>query len=249
MTATVPAELIVYEETLPGGNHWSIILKRGYTLRLTDLEGDANVSALFYNEADKTERYNMPDTLKAQHIAYLTKGYVCYSDMGRILVSVADDTCGWHDTIAGTTDAADIVAKFGERPYQEHRNEYARNGRDSFLMQLGRYGLGKRDLVPNLNLFSRVNVDGQGNMSLAAGNSKPGSYVDLRAEMNVLCVLNSCPHPLAPSGEYPMKPVRMTVWRSGIGGGPNDPCRLSRPENERGFQNTFAYFAQKPVLD
>ena len=191
----------------------------------------------------------MPDTLKAQHIAYLTKGYVCYSDMGRILVSVADDTCGWHDTIAGTTDAADIVAKFGERPYQEHRNEYARNGRDSFLMQLGRYGLGKRDLVPNLNLFSRVNVDGQGNMSLAAGNSKPGSYVDLRAEMNVLCVLNSCPHPLAPSGEYPMKPVRMTVWRSGIGGGPNDPCRLSRPENERGFQNTFAYFAQKPVLD
>jgi hypothetical protein len=216
---------------------------------LTDLNGGANVGALFYNLDEKTERYNMPDTLKAQHVAYLTAGCVCYSDMGRILVSIAGDTCGWHDTICGTTTSAMIAAQYGEHSYQDHHNEYYRNGRDSFLVQLGRYGLGKRDLTANVNFFSKVTVDQAGAMRLVGENSRPGDYVDLRAEMNVLCVLNSCPHPLTSAREYPTGPVRMSVWRSGPGGGPADPCRLSRPENDRGFRNTIAYFAQKPVLD
>jgi len=59
-------------------------------------DGGANVGALFYNHEDRLERYNMADTLKSQHTAYLTKGFVCYSDMGRILCSITEDTCGWH---------------------------------------------------------------------------------------------------------------------------------------------------------
>ena len=70
-------------------------------LRLTDVEGGACVSALFYNADDPLERYNMPDTLKAQYTAFLTAGRVLYSDMGRVLCSIVADTCGWHDTISG----------------------------------------------------------------------------------------------------------------------------------------------------
>ncbi len=249
MSSTIPSELIVHEEDLPPGAHWSLVLKRGYSLRLTDLSGGANVGALFFNQEEKTERYNMPDTLKAQYISHLRKGYCCYSDMGRILVSIPEDTCGWHDAISGTTDAKDIEEKYGLHDYQDHHNDYYRNGRDSFLMQLGRWGLDQRDLVPNINFFSKVVVDNDGNMSYVSDNSKAGDFVDLRAEMNVVAVLNSCPHPLAPGGTYPTGKVRMTVWRSGYGGGPDDPCRLSRPENDRGYRNTIAYFAQAPFRD
>ncbi|MCR9143235.1 MAG: urea carboxylase-associated family protein [bacterium] len=242
---TIPPELVVYDEVLPGGGaHWSLRIRRGYTLRLTDLEGGANVGALFYNQDETSERYNMPDTLKAQHIAYLTAGNVCYSDMGRILVSLTADTCGWHDTICGTSNAAMIAKQYGERHYEDHHNDYYRSGRDAFLMQLGRFNLGLRDLVPNINFFSKVTVDLRGGMNFNAGSSPAGSFVDLRAEMNVLCALNTAPHPLDSAEGYPIKPVRMTIWRSGIGGGPEDPCRLSRPENERGFRNTLDYFAQ-----
>ncbi|MEQ9365757.1 MAG: urea carboxylase-associated family protein [Leptospirales bacterium] len=241
----IPPELVVYDEILPGGGaHWALRIKRGYSLRLIDLEGGANVGALFYNQDETSERYNMPDTLKAQYIAYLTAGYVCYSDMGRILVSLTDDTCGWHDTISGTTSAAMIARQYGERHYEDHQNEYYRNGRDGFLMQLGRYNLGIRDLVPNINFFSKVVVDESGGMKYVDQASAAGSYLDLRAEMNILCALNTAPHPLNPARTYPIKPVRMILWRSGFGGGPEDPCRLSRPENDRGFRNTLAYFAQ-----
>ncbi len=62
------------KSTCTSGAHWSGVARRGTTLRLTDLEGGANVAALFYNYEEKLERYNMADTLKAQHTAFLTKG-------------------------------------------------------------------------------------------------------------------------------------------------------------------------------
>lgn len=247
MTAdTIDPNLIAYDEVLPGGCHWSMVVSRGWTLRLTDLEGGANVAALFINHDEKSERYCMPDTLKAQHSAYLTQGLVCYSDMGRVLMSITDDTYGYHDTICGTTTASSIAEKFGTRTFQIARNDYHRSGRDSLLMELGRWGLDRRDLVANVNFFSRLEVDDSGRTALSPQVSAAGSHVDLRAEMNILTILSATPHPLHHAGEYPNRPVRMTVWRSGLGA-KDDACRRSRPENERGFRNTEAWFGQPPV--
>ncbi len=239
----IQADQVIQDETLPGGNHWSFVLKRGYSLRLTDLKGGANVSVLFFNQEERLERYNMADTLKAQHIACLTQGNVCYSDMGRILVSITADTCGWHDTICGCSDARMVADKYGARRYQEWRNQYYRNGRDSFLIELGKWGLGKRDLVANINFFSKVSVNADGSLVYHPDHSRAGDYVDLRAEMNVIVVLNSCPHPLDPRRDCAPADMRMTVWKSGLAAA-DDACRVSRPENGRGFANTELYFKQ-----
>src|SRR5215471_3321596 len=123
---------LVLEEALRGGQMWSRVLRRGQTLRLTDVEGGAAVAALFYNAELPSERYNMPDTLKAQHIARLTAGNVLYSDMGRVLCSIAADTVGWHDPLGGCSNAALVREKYGESSYQDHRNACYVNGRDRF---------------------------------------------------------------------------------------------------------------------
>ena len=224
-------------ETLRGGAMWSWILKHGTALRLTDTEGGGNVSALFLNADAPLERYNMPDTLKAQSIAFLTKGNVLYSDMGRVLCSIVEDTCGWHDTLCGATDARMTETKYGPSSYQAHRNDRHRNGRDNFLVELGKYGLGKRDLPVPVNFFSKVTVDDEGNLRYQAGHSLPGAVVELRAEMNTLVLLSNTPHPLDPSPIYAPKPIGLEVRRC-LPPGPGDPCRNSRPENVRGFINT-----------
>src|SRR5215470_12670512 len=118
---------VLFEETVQPGASWSHVLKRGSALRITDLEGGANVAAMFYNFECPVERYNMPDTLKAQHIARLTKGFVLYSDMGRILCSITADSGGWHDPIGGISHAKLVAAKYGPSSYQECRNEYHKN--------------------------------------------------------------------------------------------------------------------------
>src|SRR5450432_4263885 len=112
-----------FEESLRGGQMWSRVLKRGQSLKLTDVEGGASVAALFYNADQPLERYNMPDTLKAQHIARITAGYVLYSDMGRVLCSVVSDSCGWHDTFTGIADAKSLE-KYGPGDYQTLRNDW-----------------------------------------------------------------------------------------------------------------------------
>lgn len=232
---------ILWEETIQPGATWSHVLKRGTALRVVDVEGGANVGGIFYNFECPVERYNMPDTLKAQHIARLTTGFVLYSDMGRILCSVIADTVGWHDPIGGTSDKQLVEKKYGPSTYQESRNDYHKNGHDSFLVELGKWGLGPRDLVANVNLFSRVDVGEDGGMSFVAGNSKAGDYVELRAEMNVLVILNTCQHPLDPNPKYQPKAVQLSIHRA-LAAAADDPCRVSRPENGRGFTLTERYF-------
>jgi hypothetical protein len=232
---------VLFEEIVHGGATWSHVLKRGTALRITDSSGRANVGALFYNWENPTERYNMPDTLKAQHIARLTEGDVLYSDMGRILCAIAEDTAGWHDPLSGYSNAALVRAKYGEARYQEVRNDYHKNAYDSFVVELAKYGLSARDLVAPINFFSKVVVDEAGDMRFVPGHSKPGAFVELRAEMNVLVVLNTCQHPLDPAAVYAPSPVSLSIRRVGPAAA-DEKCRISRPENTRGYTLTERYF-------
>jgi len=235
------AALVLWEEDLPGGCHWSGVLRRGSTLRLVDVEGRANVSALFHNHERPAERYNMPDTLKAQHTAHLAAGCVCYSDMGRVLCSIAEDTCGWHDPLCGSLDAATMQSKYGSADYQTHRNAMHRAGREGLLVELAKWGLGRGDMATPLNLFSKAVADAEGRLRFEAGHRRAGQHVDLRFEMDVLVALSAAPHPLDPSPRYAPGPVKLLAWHSGTAGA-DDPCRLRCPENERGFVNTERYF-------
>ena len=230
-------------ETLRGGQAWSRRMSRHQRLRLQDVEGRACVSALFYNARDPIERYNMPDTLKAQFTAFLTTGRVLYSDMGRVLCSIVADDCGWHDTISGVGDAAAARARFGEGSYQALRNDFHRNGRDNLLVELGKHGLGKRDVVSNVNFFVRVGVGETGALAWSPGNSRPGAGVELRFEMETLVVLSNTPHPMDPSPRYEPPTVELSI-KDGPPPAADDRCRLSRPENGRGFALSEAYVAE-----
>jgi len=233
----------LFEDTIQPGATWSYVLKRGTAVRLTDIYGGANVSAIFYNWENPVERYNMPDTLKAQHTAHLTQGDVLYSDMGRVLCSITEDTVGWHDPLSGCSNAALVARKYGEARYQEHGNDCHTNATDSFAIELAKFGLSFRDMTTPVNFFSKVLVNEEGSMTFVTGHSKRGTYVELRAEMNVLAIFNTSQHPLDPNPNYQPKPVQLTIRRVAPPG-PDDPCRTSRPENGRGFLLTERDFIQ-----
>jgi urea carboxylase-associated protein 2 len=231
---------IHYETVLPGGKHWSFIARRGSGLRLVDQEGGGNVGMLLYNPQNLLERYNAPDTLKCQQTFRLTAGNCLYSDMGRIFCSVIGDTVGWHDTVCGTTTRAIVAARWGLQSYQDWRNEWTQNGRDSFLVEGAKYGLGRRDLAANVNWFSKVTVGADGALAFVPGNAAPGDHVDLRFEMDTLVLLHTCPHPLDPATMYPRKPV-LVQFRDVAAADERDPCLLSHSENRRGFENNRLY--------
>ncbi|KUJ72916.1 urea amidolyase associated protein UAAP1 [Thiomicrospira sp. WB1] len=235
----------IWKETLPGGGHWSGVIRRGTVLRLTDLEGGTNVSMLINNLEVKNERYNMPDTLKAQKTAFLTVPNMCFSDMGRVMCSVIADSCGWHDTIGGLSNAAMVKRKYGEKGYQEAHNDYYKNAYDSLLNELEKWGLNESHIVPNLNWFSKVRVEDDGCMTFVENNAQAGDYVDLRFEMDCIVSLSTAQHPMDPNPVYAPKPIEMSVFKA-LPVAQDDPSRRHRGENERAYYNTKVFYGENP---
>lgn len=235
-----------YSTMLPGNGHWSLELRRGSQMKITDIEGGANLAMLFYNPRNLLERYNAPDTLKCQHTFKLQRGNCLYSDMGRIFASIIEDYSvngegNWHDTVCGNSNAEHIEKKWGKRDYQKDRNQWLQNGHDAFLVELAKYGLGRADMASNINWFSKVIANDAGDISLDTKNQAAGNSVTLRFEMDTLVVMHACPHPLNSSEQYPFKPVKIELGEAAPVSD-DDYCMNFRPENQRGFMNNALYY-------
>lgn len=236
-----------YSTILPGGSHWSVLMRRGTRLRITDPAGKANLAVLFYNPYCLNEKYNAPDTLKCQHTFKLTQGNCLYSDMGRIFCSITEDSFGWHDTISGTCSHADVQRRWGARDYQTQRNNWLQNGKDSFLVELAKYNLSLKDLAANLNFFSQVSADEQGNLRLSR-QSQAGDYLCLRFEMDTLVVMHSCPHRLDSAEEYPRNGLQLQIDLAPPVAA-DDLCLNHCAENQRGFANNALYHLGAPTFN
>jgi urea carboxylase-associated protein 1 len=176
----------------------------GHVVRLVDLEGRQAVDFLCYAAADPSERYNAADTLKVAGTLFVTTGHGLYSDMGRRLFTIVADTCGRHDTIGGCCSAESNRLRYGV--------EGTPNCRDNFLRALARLGLGKKDIVANVNFFMNVPVGSDGAMAIVDGLSRPGDYVDLRAETDALVALSNCPQIYNPCNGGRPTPIRLMVY-------------------------------------
>lgn len=231
---------ILFRERIPGGWNWSHRLKKGTSLKITDPEGGACCALLAYNPIELSERYNLPDTVKIQFTARLTKGHALYSDMGRILLSILEDSFGGHDPFAGVLSQKALEDRFGTKGYQEHRNAYYRSGKLALLTELAKYQMDDRDLVPNVNFFSRTVADRSGRLSLDTGAARAGASVVLQAEMDTLVVLAATQHPFDTRPDWAPRPLDVEIVATGVAPEAN-PVHSHSDQNRRGLANTVLY--------
>ena len=177
---------IVRDVVVPARGSWSGVLKKGQMMRIVDLEGKQAVDFLCYNAHNYEDRYAAADTMKInQRGIFLSTGTVLYSVGLTPLFTIVADTCGKHDTIGGCCSAALNTFRYGVG--------YQHNCRDNFLAELKKYGMGPKDIPANVNFFMYVPVGENGEMDMGPSISKPGDYVDLRADSDVLAVISNCP--------------------------------------------------------
>lgn len=232
-----PADLL-WEETVAPGGYTIRRLNRGARLRLIDLQGDACASFQIFNAEMPTERLNVADTVKVQWNAYLGAGKLLLSDMGRVLMSFLEDEAGTHDCFCGTSNEELSAAKYGKG---EHPPRYFLNGRDRFLLGVGKHGLGRKDVHPCVNLFKGATVGDDGAITPDIGPFEPGRTVVLRAEMDLMLVIANCPHVLDPRPDWTVAPLRVTAWRGPVTP-EDDPIRNSAPEALRAYLNVEDYY-------
>ena len=200
----------VSEQTVPAGQPWSAIVRKGQRLRITDVEGDQGVDFLCYAAGDPQERYHAANTLKKSKTLRLTTGHTLYSDVARPMMTIVGDTCGTHDTIAGCCSAPSNEMLYGARN--------APGCRENFLSELGKHGLGRRDIVANLNFFCNVPVRGDNELeplTFAKAKSPAGTYIELRADMDVLTIISNCPQVNNPCNSGKPTPIKVTIYAAG----------------------------------
>src|SRR5690349_20005167 len=103
--------------------------------------------------------------------------------MGNVLFTVIEDTCGRHVTIGGCCSRESNRVPYGVKD--------GPNCRDNLLRRLRPHGLGKKDIVANLNFFMYVPIGPAGEMAITDAFSNPGDHFELRTEMDVLAVLSN----------------------------------------------------------
>ena len=149
-------------------------------------EGVSTVSVVAWNAEDPTERMNLPDTVKVQWTTGLGKGRVIFSDMGKVMFSITEDSCGAHDVLMGGSTASSNAKK-----YAGQNGPALRNTRDNFVLIATKSGLDKRDIPAALALFAPVRVDADGRFEWKPDLVSDGDYVDLRAEMDMIVTATS----------------------------------------------------------
>ena len=196
---------VVHDEVVEARAPWSHFVRQGETLRIVDLCGNQAVDFIVYSAADTAERYSACETVVAQRNLFLGTGTVLMSNEGRAMMTITADSCGRHDTSGGACSCESNTLRYGHHTKHQHACV------ENFLFELGRYGLGKRDVVGNVNWFMNVPVLPDGSLGIVDGLSAPGKYLDLRAEMDCLVVVSNCPQVNNPCNGFDPTPVRMLV--------------------------------------
>ena len=231
--APIAPDAVVLREQVPAGWYATFRLHRGESLRIVDDTGCCCVSLIAWREEDTSERINCADTVKVQWSAALSKGRVILSDMGRVMLSLVEDTGGVHDLLVGGSTPASTIAAFGT---------VKRNTHENFLAAASKVGLDVRDIPPCVTFFAPVSLDDAGRFVWNASRKQPGDFVDLRAEMNLVVVASNCAHPLDPARPMATGPVTVIKHRAQLAAA-DDLCRTASPEAARAFAFTDRLFA------
>jgi urea carboxylase-associated protein 1 len=194
---------IIRRETVAARGKWSARLEPGQTLTLIDTKGQQAIDFLCYSAELPLDRINIPNTVKLNKSLYITKGSKIYSDHARVMMTVLDDTCGYHDTLAGCCSCEIDKVRYGVVKTESCRT--------NFIAELAKWAMGPSEIVSNINFFMRVPFTADGDIVIADGVSKAGDYVVLKAEMPVIVVISNCPQQHNPAAGFEPTPVEVVV--------------------------------------
>ncbi|MCR9120979.1 MAG: DUF1989 domain-containing protein [Phyllobacteriaceae bacterium] len=175
---------------LKAADYRLVNLARGERLTIRNTHGAHGVGGFIWRAANTSERLNVADTMKIQGSTAIGRGSALFSDMGRMLAVMAEDSCGHHDMLVGGSTRASAAAASG-------RGNWRPNARDHMRSAAAKLGLKRADLGSCIVFFAAVSVGDDGTIRYEANRIRPGTHVCLEALENVHVVLSNTVHPLA----------------------------------------------------
>lgn len=200
-----PPGRVLHDTTMPPGGYLALDVSRGDVLRIVDVEGQQVADFVCFNRHRLEEKFSPPNTLLINGTVRLTTGHALWSDEAGRMFTLAADTVGLHDVIAGACSRFTNRVRYGA--------EDTPNCRDNLARAVAPYGLSWKDVPYAFNVFMNVPIEPDGRVYNAEPRSQAGDLIDLRADMDCLVAISNCPQVLNACNAYRAKPLRVIVYR------------------------------------
>ena len=196
----------VHDEIVVAKGQTAFEVERGRTVRVEDVEGMQAVDFICYNRANLAEKFWAAHTAKLNKTIYVSKGHVLWSDLANPMMTIVEDTVGVNDVICGSCSRPLDEVRYGDK---------ATDGcMENFEAAIEPWGLERKDIPMCFNIFLNYPVAASGGVSLEDTEppSRPGDYIDLRAEMDLLIAISNCPQINNPCTGFNPTPIRVAVY-------------------------------------
>ncbi len=189
---------------VPARNGAAVLLGKGQMIRVINTSGSQVCDAWCFSTKDITEFMSMEHVRAGLNKINPKVGDPLVSNRRRpILTLLADSSPGIHDTLIAPCDL-DRYRTLGVREYHD-------NCADNLRLALKAIGLRTAEVPCALNLWMNIPVDATNGIQWLPTVSKPGDFVDLRAEMDCVFVMSACPQDILPINSNDPQSVHFTV--------------------------------------
>jgi uncharacterized protein len=177
-------------------------LKRGELLRIIDIDGGQTGDLVAFS-ADGKHRLSSGRTFDYGGKIYVSTGDALWSDLSEPMLTIVADDVGKHDLLYAPCSMEMYRLQYGATEY--HANCY-----DNLCSAFRELGIEPEPLPSSLNFFMNADVAADGRLLLLAPRTRAGAAITLRAEMELLIALTSCPASTCNAGA-PIKPLGFAV--------------------------------------
>lgn len=197
---------IVSEKTIPAREYHALSVKKGQILRLIDVEGQQVPDLIAFNLNDFEEGISCYAMKLVFHERERNLHNI-YSQKCNKMFTVIEDKAGMH-LLGGYCNDYYNYARYGKKG--------TRNCRDNFIMAIAPYGLTGKDFNQDncISFFMNVIQEPEGKTQILEPITKPGDYIDLKAEMDCLVAISACPQELNACNAFKPTPIKVVVYES-----------------------------------
>jgi uncharacterized protein len=196
--------LVAHDEVLPARGATAFTMYAGQVCRVIDLEGRQVPDFLCFDRYQHDDKLSVQNTQLINGTIYITTGHHLISTRCRELMTIVEDTVGVHDLISGSCSEYTNAYRYGVRGTVSCRGNFER--------VLEPHGLPLAEIPYSFNIFMNVPVATDGKTDIQEPTSKPGDYIDLRANTDLLIAISNCPQERNPCNGFNPTPIRVVVY-------------------------------------
>jgi uncharacterized protein YcgI (DUF1989 family) len=161
----------------------AVIVKRGQTLRVTDIEGQQVADFVCFNEADHAEYFAQGKTRINNWSARISQGGLLYSNLNNVMFEITADKVGVHDL---------LFPPCNRFIYKKIYNEDRTGCLEHLAAALEAHGIGIGEVPDPFNLFMNTSIGEDQALRIHLPVSKANDYTELTARMDCLVGVSSC---------------------------------------------------------